>query len=120
MATAGGKGARTSAALTQVARASGRKRTAVDYREDKQPLFRTDSDDEPDAGGKKPKSSTGTWQGPVPEVHAEREAVPTRDADGVLHFEDFPEFRPNLTPAEVRPRLGQWAMANLVEHLTQQ
>lgn len=27
-------------------RVSGRKRAAVDYREDKQPLFRTDSDDE--------------------------------------------------------------------------
>jgi len=30
--------------------------------------------------------------------------LPTRDADGCLGFADYPEFRPNLTPAEVLQR----------------
>ncbi|PSN62095.1 hypothetical protein BS50DRAFT_592324 [Corynespora cassiicola Philippines] len=28
-------------------------------------------------------------------------APPTRDSNGTLHFEDFPEFTPNKTPAEI-------------------
>ena len=31
----------------------------------------------------------------------QRRPLPTRDADGFLHFSDFPEFTPNLTPKEV-------------------
>jgi hypothetical protein len=31
----------------------------------------------------------------------QRKPLPTRDSDGFLHFADFPEFTPNLTPKEV-------------------
>lgn len=32
---------------------------------------------------------------------SQRKPLPTRDSDGNLHFPDFPEFTPNLTPFEV-------------------
>ncbi|CEL93163.1 unnamed protein product [Vitrella brassicaformis CCMP3155] len=38
------------------------------------------------------------------EIYAERAPVPKRRPDGTLVFEDYPDFKPNLTPAEVLQR----------------
>jgi hypothetical protein len=56
-----------------------------------------DSDNNPSA------KKTSKVVRPLPPVTVERakRPLPTRSADGTLHFADFPEFRPNLTPKEV-------------------
>lgn len=35
------------------------------------------------------------------DIYPKREPLPTRSSDGYLHFPDYPEFTPNLTPKEV-------------------
>ena len=39
--------------------------------------------------------------GPDVKVLPGRKPLPTRSADGKLHFADYPNFQPNLTPSEV-------------------
>lgn len=39
--------------------------------------------------------------GPEVKLLPGREPLPKRSADGKLHFDDYPAFTPNLTPAEV-------------------
>lgn len=48
--------------------------------------------------GQAPKSA------PVAEVLPGKQSVPKRDAKGRLKFPDHPEFKPNLTPAQVLQR----------------
>ena len=56
---------------------------------------------QPYRGGAAPKPA------PTAEVLDERQPLPTRNKHGELVFRDYPEFRPNLTPAEVL-RLGSF------------
>ena len=41
--------------------------------------------------------------GPQVKVLPCQKPLPKRSSDGKLHFADYPNFTPNLTPAEVRP-----------------
>jgi hypothetical protein len=91
-------------------RRSGRKRPPVDYRDDKplEALYVEESEDQDDdsagGGGKgKKKKLSGPSQASkyAPLVLDERKPVPEKNGQGELVFEDYPHFRPNLTPKEV-------------------
>ena len=58
------------------------------------------------ADGKQPYQGAGK-RAPAAEILSERAPLPTRSKNGELVFRDYPEFRPNLTPAEVL-RLGSF------------
>jgi hypothetical protein len=78
-------------------RTSGRKRKEVNYNEEKViPALDEVSGDE----GKGAKKGRSTFIDP--KILPGRKPLPTRQKDGTYKFEDHPEFRPNLSPKEVR------------------
>ena len=62
--------------------------------------------DEADRKSSRPKTATKFYKDEVPQpaTHAsdKQAPVPSKNAKGELVFADFPHFRPNLTPKEVR------------------
>lgn len=79
-------------------RTSGRKRKEVNYNEEKViPALDEFSGDEEGKGAKKGRSTFID-----PKIFPGRQPLPTRQKDGTYKFADHPEFRPNLSPKEVR------------------
>jgi hypothetical protein len=81
---------------------TGRKRKEVNYNEEKV-IPAIDSDDEGKGGGGGGKKGRMSFLSP--KVLPGRQPLPTRRKDGTYNFADHPEFRPNLSPREVRARV---------------
>ena len=106
---------KTLALLRMSSRASKRKRAAVNYNVDamsskfdikdgcgdkKKRKKRTTAEKERVASGAQPYKGAGKTA-PAATVLPERQPLPARNKHRELVFKDYPQFRPNLTPAEV-------------------
>jgi len=81
---------------------TGRKRKEINYNEERV-IPAIDSDDEGTKGGGTKKGRTACL---TPKVLPGRQPLPTRRKDLTYNFADHPEFKPNLSPKEVRVRVS--------------
>lgn len=78
---------------------TGRKRKEVNYNEEKI-VASFESDDEGGGGAAAAKKGRSSFL--TPKVLQGTKPLPSRKPDGTYHFADHPEFKPNLSPKEVR------------------